>query len=320
MKCTKCGEKAAINLRHHKLALCKEHFLDWLPSQTERFIQKYRMFSQQEHILVAVSGGKDSLSLWDILVRLGYQADGLYIGLGIQGDGDYSNISKKLCEEFAQTRNLSLQIVDLPEVYGTSIPEISRQSRRGIEKPCSICGLVKRHIMNRAAREGGYQVLVTGHNLDDEAATLFGNTLNWNASHLVRQAPVLEEQAGMVRKAKPLCRIYERDMAAYALLRGINYIYEECPFSIGSNSIFYKEMLNKIENKRPGAKINFYIEFLQAKAEGLFTPQADFAVDNLHECPDCGQPTSTPDKCTFCRLFEKPGSLHKPDPSDTSSG
>lgn len=83
MKCRTCGAKAAVNMRQHKLALCKQHFLDWVPLQTARFIKKYRMFGPEERVLVAVSGGKDSLSLWDILHRLGYQADGLYLGLGI---------------------------------------------------------------------------------------------------------------------------------------------------------------------------------------------------------------------------------------------
>jgi len=83
MKCKTCGGKAAVNLKQHRLALCKEHFLEWMPEQTARFIKKYWMFGHDEKILVAVSGGKDSLSLWDILVRLGYQADGLYLGLGI---------------------------------------------------------------------------------------------------------------------------------------------------------------------------------------------------------------------------------------------
>ena len=81
-------------MRQHKLALCKDHYLDWIPEQTERFIKKYEMFSREENILVAVSGGKDSLALWDILARLGYQADGLYIGLGIEDDalsGPYRN-------------------------------------------------------------------------------------------------------------------------------------------------------------------------------------------------------------------------------------
>ena len=101
MKCRKCDEKASVHMRQHKLALCKEHYLEWVPEQTERFIKKYQMFTPAEKILVAVSGGKDSLGLWDILVRLGYQADGLYLGLGIEGGIDYSHESQRLSEKFA---------------------------------------------------------------------------------------------------------------------------------------------------------------------------------------------------------------------------
>ena len=120
-----------------------------------------------------------------------------------------------------------------------------------------------------------------------------------------RQAPVLDDRPGLVRKAKPLCRIYERDMAAYALLRGIDYIYDECPHAEGSNSIYYKEMLNRLESDKPGAKINFYISFLQAKQNGLFAPQADPEAERLHACPSCGQPTTAPGVCSFCRMVDQ---------------
>jgi uncharacterized protein (TIGR00269 family) len=290
----------------HKLALCKAHYLDWLPEQVERTIHKYRMFSNQERLLVAVSGGKDSLSLWDILLRLGYSADGLYIGLGIEGDLGYSSTSQRLCEQFAQANNLRLHIVSVPNEYGATIPEMAGATYRGQQKPCSVCGMAKRHIMNRVAREQEYHVLVTGHNLDDEASVLLGNTLNWIPGYLVRQGPVLEATgSGLVRKVKPLCRIYEREMAAYALLRAIEYIYEECPFAAGSNTIYYKELLNKLEGDRPGAKLQFYLTFLQAKENGLFAPQADPDAEKLHACTSCGQPTSTPGECTFCRTIHK---------------
>lgn len=82
MKCRKCGDSAVINMRQHKLALCREHYLEWLPEQVERAIDKYKMFARSDRVLVAVSGGKDSLGLWDILHSLGYQTEGVYIGLG----------------------------------------------------------------------------------------------------------------------------------------------------------------------------------------------------------------------------------------------
>lgn len=326
MQCRKCSEKAVINMRQHKLALCKIHFPQWIQDQTQRFINKYKMFTSQERILIAVSGGKDSLSLWDILWQLGYHVDGLYIGLGIDGGIGYSEESYRMTEKFAQERDLGLKVVDIPNEYGESIPEIALRTVRGKDKPCSVCGLTKRHVMNRIAVQDGYNVLVTGHNLDDETAVLLGNTLNWITGYLLRQSPVLEAKQGMVRKAKPLCRFYEREMAAYALVRGIDYVLEECPYAEGSKSIYYKELLNKLEADRPGAKLSFYLSFLQAKDNGLFllptrdsnaTAQMGAAGEEMHSCHSCGQPTTTPGECAFCRMMAKsvrlpPGSAQPP--------
>jgi uncharacterized protein (TIGR00269 family) len=304
MRCRKCGEKAVINMRQHKLALCSAHFLEWLPEQVERTITRYNMFTRHHHLLIAVSGGKDSLSLWDILTLLGYAADGLYIGLGIEGGVDYSENSASYARLFAQEHDLLLHIKDIKADFGVSIPELAMRTHRGRYKPCSVCGLSKRHIMNLVAQEGHYDVLLTGHNLDDEAAILFGNTLSWVGSYLVRQGPVLEaDRPGLVRKVKPLCRIYEREMAAYAFLRPIPYIEDECPYAEGSTSIYHKELLNKLEADRPGAKLSFYLSYLQAKRNGLFSPAADERADLVHNCDMCGQPTSAPGLCAFCRMI-----------------
>lgn len=304
MRCRRCGKKACINMRQHKLALCKTHFLDWVPEQVERSIRRYHMFTREDRLLVAVSGGKDSLSLWDILLRIGYPADGIYIGLGIDGGVNYSMNSLEYARSFAQERGLLLHTVDIHAEYGETIPELAMRTHRGHYKPCSVCGLAKRHVMNRIARQKNYTALLTGHNLDDEAAILFGNTLSWSGPYLVHQAPVLEaDKPGLVRKVKPLCRIYEREMATYALLRGIQYIHEECPFALNSTSIYHKQLLNILESDRPGAKLNFYLSFLRARSDGLFSPSADEHAEHLHTCPECGQPTSAPGFCVFCRMF-----------------
>ena len=291
-------------MRQHKLALCKQHYLDWIPAQTERFIKKYEMFTRYQKVLVAVSGGKDSLSLWDILIKLGYQADGLYIGLGIGDDGGYSDLSRQMCEKFSRERHQKLHVIDIKREYGESIPQIAQRTRRGKDKACSVCGLTKRHVMNQITKDFNYDVLVTGHNLDDEASVLFGNTLHWNGDFLLRQAPVLPETPGFSRKAKPLCRFYEKEMAAYAILSGIEYIYDECPFSIGSTSIYYKQQLNLLEHNNPGEKLRFYLHFLKAKENGLFA-EPDGSHQNLHECLNCGQPTSADGICSFCRMFDQ---------------
>src|SRR3972149_1152462 len=98
--------------------------------------------------------------------------------------------------------------------------------------------------------------------------------------------------------------MYEREMAAYALLRNISYIQDECPFAAGSTSIYHKELLNRLETDRPGAKLYFYLSFLKAKNDGLFSPTADLKADEIHACERCGQPTSAPGMCAFCRLVD----------------
>jgi uncharacterized protein (TIGR00269 family) len=302
LKCRRCGEPAAVNMRQHRFALCGEHFLDWFISQTERVIEKYRMFAPQDRLLVAVSGGKDSLSLWDVLLRLGHQVEALYIDLGI-GDEAYSTQSRKRVEQFAAAAGeVPYRVLDVKATYGRSVPELALEKRG--RKVCSLCGLVKRHVMNRLAYEGEYVAVATGHNLDDEAAVLFQNALHWQTGYLARQAPVLPStHPRLARKVKPFFRFYERDTAAYALLRGIDYIYEECPYSRGATTIFYKELLNQLEARSRGAKQQFYLSFLQARDEqGLFGQQRQEL--ELSECENCGQPTTVPGLCAFCRLWE----------------
>ena len=303
MKCKKCGGVAVIGMRQHRLALCADHFVEWFVSYTQRAIEKYRMFGTDDQLLVAVSGGKDSLALWDVLSQLGYRADGMYIGLGIGGDDGYSAASQLKAEAFAEARGLTLHVVDVKQTYGESVPELARRTRRGL-KPCALCGLVKRHIMNRVAYEGGYHAIATGHNLDDEAAVLMQNTLHWQMGYLARQAPVLPStHPRLARKVKPFVRLYERETAAYAIVRGIDYIYDECPHAVGSKTIFYKKLLNQLEGRSPGAKLSFYLSFLKVKREGLLSVR-EKALE-LHDCQNCGQPTTAPELCAFCRLWEQ---------------
>ncbi|MGK2958341.1 MAG: ATP-binding protein [Acidimicrobiales bacterium] len=297
MKCRVCTGPAVIDVRRHNANFCAEHFIAHCQEQVRRTIDHFSMMKPDDKVLVAVSGGKDSLALWDILSELGYQADGLYLGLGI---GEYSNESTHYSRDFAERVEGHLVEIDLPTDVGFDIPTGARLARRA---PCSACGLSKRHLFNQAALEGGYDVVCTGHNLDDEAAVLLGNVLRWNVDYLGRQHPVLEARPGFARKVKPLVRLAEREMAAYCVLRGIDYQVEECPMSAGNRHIGYKEALDAIEAGSPGTKAAFFHEFLD-KASHLFTPESDAIRDELLECATCGSPT-TGEVCAFCRLIER---------------
>ncbi|MBW3557044.1 MAG: adenine nucleotide alpha hydrolase family protein [Actinobacteria bacterium] len=297
MRCRRCrSPEIVIELRRHNAAFCRDCFLHHCREQVRRTIEDFEMFHAGERIIVAVSGGKDSLGLWDLLLDLDYDADGLYLGLGI---GDYSSASATTTRAFAQRRGAKLVEIDLPGDHGFDIPTAAAVTRR---VPCSACGLSKRHLFNAAAQQGGYAVLATGHNLDDEAAVLFGNVLRWEREYLGRQLPVLAATPGFVRKVKPLVRLGEREMAAYCILTGIDYIVEECPNAVGNKHLGYKEALNAIEEQSPGAKNAFYFGFL-ARASPLFRDDAAIR-DELESCSSCGSPT-TGDVCAFCKLVTR---------------
>lgn len=293
MKCKVCRERAAIQVRRHNANFCPTHFTEHIHRQVEKTIHHHRMFEPGERLVLGVSGGKDSLALWDILTELGYPVDGVYLHLGI---GEYSSESLELSRRFAAERNLTLEVVDLPSDAGFSVPQAAASTAR---TACSACGLSKRYVLNQVAEEGGYDVLVMGHNLDDEAATLFGNVLQWNREYLARQSPVLPaDEGGLARKVKPLIRVAERETAAYAVIRGIDYEVDECPMAGGNTVNRYKEWLNLLEEQSPGIKANFLFGFLD-RGQAAFTHLRENL--ELGSCAECGQPT-TGEVCAFCRL------------------
>ena len=300
MKCRVCKGPAVIDVRRHNANFCVEHFLRLCRDQTAKAISQFAMLEPGERVLVAVSGGKDSLALWDLLLELGYPTDGLYVGLGI---GDYSDSSATYARAFAAERGLELVEVDLRETHGYDIPTGAKSAKRA---PCSVCGISKRHVFDRAALDGGYDALATGHNLDDEAAVLFGNVLRWETEYLARQAPVLAARDGFPRKIKPLVRLGERETAAYCILRGIDYEVEECPMAVGNKHLGYKEALNAIETTSPGSKQQFYFGYLE-RAASRFSPEETDGIGDgvaLSPCERCGAPTPG-EVCAFCRLAER---------------
>ena len=145
MKCRVCREPAVIDLPRHNANFCAEHFVRLCHDQVVKAIKDHAMIEPADRCLVAVSGGKDSLAVWEILVALGYEADGLYVGLGI---GEYSNDSGVYAQNFANERGLTLITVDLRDEHGFDVPTAAKATRR---VACSACGTSKRHVFDQAA-------------------------------------------------------------------------------------------------------------------------------------------------------------------------
>ena len=234
MKCTVCREPAIIDIRRHNAKFCTEHFLKLCRDQVAKAIKEFGLLESGDRVLVAVSGGKDSLGLWDSVTRPRLS------GRRAVSRPRYRRLQRRVGRvrpRLRSERGLNLIEIDIRDEYGFDIPAGAKAARR---VPCSACGLTKRHLFDKAAIDGNYDAVATGHNLDDEAAVLFGNVLHWQTDYLGRQHPLLPARGGFPKKVKPLVRLGEREMAAYCLLRGIDYIVEECPMADGNRHLRYK--------------------------------------------------------------------------------
>jgi uncharacterized protein (TIGR00269 family) len=294
MKCRVCGRPASLSLKAYNTALCGDDFVAFLEKRVLQTIRRYKLINTGEVPLVAVSGGKDSLALWMILNKLGFAADGMYIDLGIS---DYSHTSYLKARAMSDELNRKLFRFSIPKVFGREVSELSRMTRR---PPCSLCGTIKRYAMNRVCVTEGYSVLLTGHNLDDEASALLGNILYWKEEYLWKKDVVLEGHGSMLaKKGKPFFLCSEREVAAYALLKGIDYVYDECPYSVGARTLLYKSVLNRIEEMSPATKIMFVKGYLKKL-------RSEPKREQGKSCTVCGYPTYT-EKCNFCSLMDRVG-------------
>lgn len=298
MKCKRCNNTAAVALPSHHAGFCPDCYREFFARQVERGIATHQLFTREDRILVALSGGKDSLSLMLELSRQGYDVTGLHIDLAIPMS---SLKARGVVERFCEKHSFALIVKDM-EQEGMSIPVVKERLKRPI---CSACGKIKRYFFNKAALEGGFTVLATGHNLDDEVARLFSNTLRWDISYLSDQGPCLNERigaSGFARKVKPLWRLSEFEIANYAFLEGIENHYAPCPYSAGASFTFYKHLWHQLEEEMPGRKLAFYLDFL-SKGRPLFAKEEDKSGLDLGPCAVCGYPTSA-GTCGVCRIRE----------------
>ena len=296
-KCQKCDKDAAIFIPHQGRWLCTSHFKGYFFQKLEKIIKHYKMLTKNDKIFLAVSGGKDSLSLWDALSKIGYSPIGYYIKLGL---GSHEDDIITIIDKFAKERKLLFKVFDFPKTYHRTVLEIAREKKRRI---CSVCGLVKRYHFNYIALQENFTVVATGHNLDDEITSIGIETLKWKTKELGRKdGPVMKEwHIGFAKRIKPFAYFTDHEIEFYAHIRGLKYYEKECPFhSEKSTRSDLKKIFNYLDDIHPGTKVQFYKSFLKTKE--IFVPHLEELP--LKECEICGMPTRI-GICSFCRLMDK---------------
>jgi uncharacterized protein (TIGR00269 family) len=277
--------------------LCEDHFIEYFERRVARLLRRVHL-RRGAKLLLALSGGKDSSALAEAMARLkgefSYELLGVHIDLGI---GSYSKASRAAAEEEARKLGIPLLLIDLREVLGAGIPELARLSRR---PPCSVCGLVKRYVLNAAAVEWGADYVVTGHNGDDIAAYALKGFINQDLESISKLGPATETIGGLaVGRLRPLYMLTEKETFIYAILKKARFTLEECPnFNRRQMEVRLKIWLSRIEDDMPGVKQQLlgnlsrrYTDYPQPKG-------------SLERCPTCGL-ISSGGECSFCKLTRR---------------
>jgi len=242
--------------------------------------------------MVAVSGGKDSLVLWDVLNKLGYKTKGVHINLGID---DFSEKSIEAIENFNATRNYDWVKYHVKDFIGCSMMEVKKKIKRKI---CSFCGKIKRQVLDMVTVQQGFEVIATGHNLDDEAGRLLGNLMGRRFYYVEKQSPYLPSLHPKIpAKIKPLYRLEIKEIVIYAELNNIKPVAIDCPLSKGATSRKFKKALDLLEKQMPGIKRNFLFGYIEHN-------KPKFEKSDYKECKICGYPTYL-ELCNLCRIKEQ---------------
>lgn len=288
MRCSRCKEKAIIYLKPYKIALCKNCYPNFYLNLVSRSIKRYKIIRRGEKVLACVSGGKDSSAMAFALKKLGYNIEILYIDLGI---GEYSVRSRKVVEELAEEIDVPFHLVELSE-YGFTIDDVD------VKKVCSVCGTAKRYLMNRFARMNGFDIIATGHTVEDMILFFIKNVLSGGIEWIPKLIPRSEGFNGLVTRARPLFERSEKENMLFVLSLNIPFLIDECPYAPRN---VWKEIVYDIEAKKPGFKRNF--------VKGLIKLAKSVKIDerwNLRSCKVCGEPSSS-EVCAFCRYVERFG-------------
>ncbi|MFH1649423.1 MAG: TIGR00269 family protein [Candidatus Woesearchaeota archaeon] len=285
MQCCVCNNNAIITKPEPR---CSDHFKEYFEATVKDTIKRFSLISPGEKIVVAASGGKDSMTLLYLLHSFGYHVHALAVDEGIKG---YRDETLEHLRAFCTPRSIPLKIVSFKETTGKTLDEMKP------EHPCSTCGVLRRKALNDNAE--GYDKIALGHNLDDEAQSILMNLFRNQIPLLFRLGPMSKTQEGMTPRIKPSYFLSEKEVATYAHLMKLSPAWSECPNAIDGYRSDVRNWLNKQEEEHSGSKRNIINWFLKIKEEKILEEK------EAKKCAKCGAPSSA-ELCRACQLQVKP--------------
>ncbi len=303
--CSKCGKPAVYLRRYTAEQLCKSCLGTTTIQRVQKTINKSKMLSEKDRIVVAVSGGKDSAVLLDVLFKIEQDYPDteiipLTIDEGIKG---YRNKAMKAAQALSSKLGLKLEVRTFQGLFGHSLDEIIGLRTDVSMGACSYCGVLRRHAINAAAQELNADVVATGHNLDDEAQTVMMNMLRGDSRRIGRTNRSRNVTfSGFIPRVKPIMELSERDIVAYTYHLDLPYHDVPCPYSEEAYRNDLRAFLNEMEYKRPGT---LFAILRSAEAIAKAFEQEPFTSE-IQECESCGTPTSMK-VCKACSLLAELG-------------
>ncbi|KZX11565.1 TIGR00269 family protein [Methanobrevibacter curvatus] len=300
--CSKCGNpKVIIHRKQSGQHLCKECFIENIRKKVLKTIRKENLINKGDKVLVALSGGKDSVTVLDILYDL-YKCNiiklvAVTIDEGIDG---YRNDGVEIAKDFASNLKIEHHVVSFKEVYGMSLDEIMKNSKhRG---SCTYCGVFRRDIINKMARKVNADKIVTGHNLDDETQAILMNYLEGNIRNLSKIGSKTESKSPMfITKIKPLREIPEKEIGLYAVAKDLNVHFASCPYAEKSFRGEISEIVKGLSKNHPTLMYSTLRGFDKIKT----------AINNQYKtkykferCKICGEPSSN-ELCRVCTFLDE---------------
>ncbi|MFC7213432.1 TIGR00269 family protein [Saliphagus sp. GCM10025334] len=317
MNCNRCDAEAVMHAAYSGAHLCEDHFLESVDKRVRRRIRRDDLVPRDaspenpQTWVIGLSGGKDSVVLTQILSET-FAEDPrielvcLTIHEGIEG---YRDESLAACLELTEDLDIRHEVVSYEEEFDVRMDRVVEDDPENMAA-CAYCGVFRRDLLEKYADRFGADLMLTGHNLDDEAQTALMNFLEGDVSQIAKHfdaslGPLDErrDQDNFVPRAKPLRDVPEKEVALYAHLRDLPAHITECPHSSEAYRGEIQQLLYGLEENHPGTRHSILSGY--EELAGIVADRYDEDGDDadLQACTECGS-TTTREVCRKCSLLE----------------